>query len=195
MLIKAMDRKWAKKVLRDGLIRLHTLEYYRQWENDLLGDPNDGKGLYRVGGHPMEISSVNEVYVWCLSNPEISNERLHAVATAGKYNCVITIHQPEELIRRIATYLQLNHKNLSLHCGGVKYDRGTEVDPRTLNSQKFHFNVFQKESSRFQDDKEYRVSITNYSFGRHNENFVDLMIGDCGDIISLRPLPTGIMGR
>ncbi len=44
-LIKAMERKWAGELARKGVIRLNKLEHYQEWENEVLGDANEGKGL------------------------------------------------------------------------------------------------------------------------------------------------------
>lgn len=162
-LIKVMHLQWAMELIQNGLIRFRNLEYYRQWENAQLGDPNDGNGLYHLDGHPMQAGSVNDVFAWCLSLPEISKARLLEMAKPDNYDCIITIKAPEEMFRRIQRYLQQNSRGFSLHCGRVRYDRGSEVDKVTLNAQKFHYNVFQK-AARFQEDKEYRVSIVDYAF-------------------------------
>jgi hypothetical protein len=74
-LIKVMDRHWAKQLKEIGLIRFGSLEYYQKWENGVLGDPNDGKGLLHMNGHPYRMSSSNPVFVWCTSLQNISNTR------------------------------------------------------------------------------------------------------------------------
>jgi hypothetical protein len=114
--------------------------------------------------------------------------QLLKIAKHGEYDCVLRIHSPEELFKRMLKFLQEHKKGFWPHCGHVHYNRGAEIDKQTLGSQKFHFNVFQKEQ-RLQDDKEYRVSITNSTFTRHKENFLDLLLGDCSDILSIEPLP------
>lgn len=184
---KAMERRWADELIRRGLIRFRKLEYYRQWENAELGDPNEGLGLYHLENHPMETDLVNDVYVWCLSLPEISRERLSVIAEDGRYDCTVLIREPEKLFKRMKVYLQQNNRGFWLHCGCVHYNRGTEVNKEILNSQKFHFNVFQK-ALQFQDDKEYRVSIINCTFDRSEEDYLDLLLGNCTDIISINPL-------
>lgn len=185
---KVMELKWANKLIKKGVIRVRTSEYYRQWENDLLGDTKDGYGLYRLERHPMQIDTVNDVYAWCLSLPKISDKHLCAIAEQGKYNCTIMVHKMDILLIRIQAYLQRHYKGFRMHCGVVKYDRGAEVDKGTLDSQKFHFNIFQK-ATRFQGDKEYRVSIINCTFEKIDKNYLDIYIGNCNDIISMQPLP------
>jgi len=187
-LCKAMKGRWANELIQRGLIRIRKLEYYRKWENDVLGDPKEGRGLYHIEGHPMQMDSANDIYAWCLSLPEISSGRLLAIAAQGKYDCTVVIHDMEMLLLRIRSHLQKNYRGMWLHCGYVNYDRGTEVSKETLDMKKFHFNVFQK-ASRFQDDKEYRVSITNCISKRYKESYLDLLIGECKDIISIQPLP------
>jgi hypothetical protein len=184
---KAMERQWADELVQNGLIRLRKLEYYRELENDLLGDPNEGQGLYHLERHPMQTDSVNDVYAWCLFLPDIGSERLLALAEEGEYDCTVVIHAVENLLARMQKYLRQHYGGLWLHCGYVQYDRGAEVNKEILRSQKFHFNVFQK-APRFRDEREYRVSITNCTFERRVENYLDLHLGDCRDIISIQPL-------
>lgn len=185
---KAMEKRWANDLIQRGLIRIRKMEYYRQWENDLFGDPNDGFGLYHLDTHPMQTDSINDVYAWCLSLPDISNERLLDISEQGKYDRTIMIHTMDKLLTRMQAYLQKNNKGFYLHCGYVNYNRGEEVDKETLNSQKFHFNVFQK-APRFHEDKEYRVSIINYTFEKYDDNHLDIVLGGCSDIISIESLP------
>jgi len=187
-LVKAMERKWAEQLVGDGLMRLRKLEYYRRWENELLGDPNDGEGLYHLHGHPIQTGSANDVYAWCLSLPIIEHSRLLLLAQNGGYDCMLVIHAPEKFFRKVVTFLSQHRKGFILHCGLVNYNRGEEVDKNTLNSQKFHFNVFQK-APRFKDDKEYRIAITNSTFNRLPNDHLDLLLGDCSDIMSIEALP------
>ena len=44
-LIKVMKKFWAEKLRLKGAIRFGNLEEYRNWENEILGDANDGKVL------------------------------------------------------------------------------------------------------------------------------------------------------
>jgi hypothetical protein len=187
-LLKVMKRQWAECLLGTGLVRLHKLEYYRRLENELLGDPNDGEGLYHLGGHPIQTGSVNEVYAWCLSLPVIEKGQLLLLAQHGGYDCTVVVRAPEEFFRRVKDWLCKYKKGFQLHCGLVNYNRGEEVDKETLNSQKFNFNVFQK-APRFGDDMEYRISITNWTFKSFQEDHLDLLIGDCSGIMSIERLP------
>lgn len=187
LLLKAMERQWAEKLIDSGSLRLRKLEYYRQWENDHLGDANDGRGLFHMAGDPVQTDSGNDVYAWCLSLPDISNAQLLEIAKHGEYNCVVRIHSPEELFKRMLKFLQEHKKGFRLHNGYVHYNRGAEIDKETLKSQKFHFNVFQKEQ-RFQENKEYRISITNCTLTRYKEDYLDLLLGDSSDILSIEPL-------
>ena len=188
LLLRAMERQFAEEMAKRGLVRLRKLEYHRQRENDLLGDLNEGRGLYHLDKHPMQTESVNDVYAWCLSLPDISSERLSAIAKDGNYDCIAVIHAPEKLFMRMQDYLQKYNAGFRVHCGYVHYNRGAEVNKGTLNSQKFHFNVFQK-APKFQDDQEYRLSVTNCTAARHEEDYLDLCLGDCRDITSIQPLP------
>lgn len=197
-LVKAMSRKYAEPLLDSGILRIRHLEYFRNWENKVLGDANDGKGQYRLNGAPMDTDSTNDVYAWCLSSPKIANSQLTIFAEQGGYDCKLVIHEPEELFQRIRKWLASNRPNLWVNCGTVKYDRGQEVDKETMNSQPFCFNVFQKAAS-FKENQEYRLSITNYTFECLHEEFsfpegkyIDLEIGNCRDIASVEKLPNKV---
>lgn len=197
-LVKAMSRKHAERFLESGILRIRHLEYFRNWENKVLGDASDGKGQYLLKGAPMDTDSINDVYAWCLSSPKIANSQLTIFAEQGGYDCKLVIYEPEEIFKRIRKWLTSNRPNLWVNCGAVKYDRGQEVDKVTLNSQPFCFNVFQKAAS-FKENQEYRLSITNYTFERlHGEfsspddKYIDLEIGNCRDIVSIEELPNKV---
>lgn len=198
LLVKAMSRKHAESLLDSGILRIRHLEYFRNWENKVLGDANDGKGQYLLKGNPMDTDSINDVYAWCLSYPEIADSRLTLFTEQGGYNCKLVIHDPEELFQRIRKWLANNRSKLWVNCGAVKYDRSQEIDKETLNSQPIFFNVFQKAAS-FIEDHEYRLSIINCTFRcLHNEcsptegKYIDLEIGSCRDIASIEDLPNNI---
>lgn len=194
MLVKAMEQRFADQLLDSGKLRISHLDCFRNWENKILGDCNDGIGQYYVSGHPMENGSVNDVYAWCLSFPEIADGRLAIFGEQGGYDCKIVIRDPDEMFQRIKKWLVNNHPELWIHCGAVKYDRSQVVDKATLNSQQFHFNVFQKAAS-FEEDREYRLSITNISFPRLHGKYIDVEIGNCRDIASIEKLPVKSITR
>lgn len=184
--IKVMKRHLAERLLSEGAIRLGNLHYYRRWENALLGDLNEGKGMFSMNEHPYEVGSGNPVYLWCAALPTITPQRVNLLANHGGYDCVVRIHQPGELIQR----LQLaKDKHFHLHCAEISYNRGTEVDKATLNSQMFHFNVFQKDA-RFSDDQEYRISLTDVRRRPEPFSHLDLSIGECSDIMVIGELPS-----
>jgi hypothetical protein len=189
-LIKVMKRCRAEGLISHGTMRFGNLEEYRKWENEVLGDINDGNGVYTMDGHQYNTGSSNEVFAWCTSLPEISNKRVLEIAQSNEYECLVDISSPLEFFRHISKALSFEYNgDFILHCGSVSYDRGSEVDKATLNSQQFHFNVFQKDT-KFQDDKEYRLSITNSSLKRCYGNGVFVNIGSCSDILQIKELPT-----
>jgi len=69
---------------------------------------------------------------------------------------------PLLLIQRIRNLLVKSYKKLLLHCSPVSCNRGKGINKRTLNSQKFHFNVSYKDPSSA-PDMEYRLSLTDTS--------------------------------
>lgn len=188
-LIKVMKKARAKEFISHGTLRFGSLEEYRKWENEVLGDVNDGNGMYTMDGHEYNTGSANEVFAWCLSLPEISKKRILEIANSNNYDCFVVIDSPLELFQRISKALGDEYNgDFILHCGPVSYGRGSEVDKVTLNNQQFHFNVFQKRT-QYQDDKEYRLSITNYSLKNRYGSGVFAHIGNCSDIVHINELP------
>ncbi len=189
-LVKVMKRCWADELISKGAMRFGNLEVYRSWENKILGDENDGNGMYTMKGHQYNTGSANEVFAWCTSFPEISDKRILEIAKSNNYDCIVEINSPLELFQRISRALGNEYNgDFILHCGPVSYDRGSEVDKEALNSQQFHFNVFQK-GINFQGDNEYRLSITNYSLKKNYGSVVFVHIGNCSDIVEIKELPT-----
>jgi len=189
-LIKVMKRDWAEKLVSQGSMRFGNLVEYREWENKVLGDINDGNGMFTMGGHEYHTDSANEVFAWCTSLATISNERVFEIAKSGQYECLVEISSPLELFKRISQYLKTKYnEDFTFHCGPVSYDRGSPVDKIALNSQQFHFNVFQKDK-KFQSDSEYRLSITNCSLKKNYGSSVLVNIDSCSDIIQIKELPT-----
>ena len=187
-LVKLMKRKWADQLLKKGAVRFHDLEYYRQWENKYLGDPNDGIAVLNVNNLSLETRSGNDVYAWCLSLPEIKHERMLLLAQHGGYDCKVVISNPKEFITRVNNWLSEHKKGSQLHCGLVTYNRCVNVTKATANAQKFNFNVFQK-SAKFQDDQEYRLAITEAPVSESHGEYLDLEIENCDDIVSLHTFP------
>lgn len=184
-LVKVMKRCWAERLLFEGAIRFASLAYYRKLENSVLGDPNDGEGMLRMNGHPFEVGSINSVYAWCSSLTTITPERINVLAMHGDYDCLVRINQPSILIKRVQL---AKSKYLHLHCAEISYSRGTEVDKMTLYSQKFHFNIFQKDE-RFSEDREFRLTLTDNSLKPEYRFYIDLRIGECSDIMEIKKLP------
>jgi hypothetical protein len=169
-------------------MRFHSLDTYRRWENAELGDPNDGEGMFRMQGHQYCMGSGNPVFAWCAALPCISPQRLRLLAQSGNYDCLLYVQNPTALIARIRSTLDATKAKMHMHCAQISYNRGEAVNERALNSQNFHFNVFQK-SARFAEDEEYRLSLTDLSLHQVERDYVDIVIGDCSDIVTLGSLP------
>src|SRR5437763_12807747 len=56
-IVKAMQHQWANQLVIAGSMRFGSLEYYRKLENAVLGDPNDGEGLFHMNAHPFAVGS------------------------------------------------------------------------------------------------------------------------------------------
>ena len=195
-LIKVMKKRWAEELKLKGAIRFVSLEEYRKWENSILGDTNDGKGMYVMSGHEYHTDSMDEIYAWCASLPGISHRRILDIAESSDYDCLVEIKCARKFIERISKSLHSKDRRnstLHLHCGKVQYNRGDKVSIGTLNNQKFHFNIFQK-SSTFREDKEYRLSLTRVPIipctrtGHLEPEYISLHIGNCSYIITIKKL-------
>lgn len=181
-LIKATESKWAEELLNEGSLRLNAVEYYQSIENPELGDVNEGQGMLRLHGSPMQTGSLNEVFIWCSALSDISTITLKGLNSS--YDTIIRITNVIEFTKRIATALNgLGFKWLP-HLGQVTYDHGNEVSKETLNNQKWLHNIFQK-NARYKHQREYRMSFTNASFQRTNKKWIEISIKDSKDIITI----------
>ena len=107
VLIKVMERRWAEKFIECGSMRFGSLEFYCNLENSVLGDPFEGKGIFAVGGIRHTVESINPVYAWCTSKPNIAATRVQTLAREGGYNCVVYIRNPRELISTGSEYIEV----------------------------------------------------------------------------------------
>jgi hypothetical protein len=180
--VRLTKRSWAEQMAATGTLRFGSLAWYRAWENEVLGDPQEGEGVLSMKGYPYTTGSANPLFAWCASLPSISPERAHLMAQHGEYDCCVHISDFPEFIRRIKPVLV--GKRLWLHCGAVAYTRGDEVSVDVLRSQSFHFNVFQKDRA-FADDREYRLALTDLNMGRAEAEHVILEVGPCLDILEV----------
>lgn len=190
-LVKVMKRCYAQQLITEGIMKFGSLETYRSWENAVLGDRNDGIGMFHLDGRLCTVGSGNPVYAWCASLPDVTPERIRLLASHGGYDCLVRIHQPRVLLKRFSDALEARGQRLFPHCAKVSYNKGEEVDKVTLNSQKFHFNVFQKDVD-FANDREYRLSLTAAGNSRAKKH-ICLIIGNCIDIMEIEELPNNTL--
>lgn len=181
-IIKATELKWAKKLRDEGSIRLNSVRFYQVLEKPELGDSNEGCGMLRLNGNPMVTGSTNEVFIWCSAMPDTSIEVLKSLNKT--YDTIIRVSDVEDFVSRIMTALKELKYTFLPHLGQVIYSRGEEVSKKTLNDQKWHYNIFQK-SSNFVHQNEYRMSFTNISFNRIGKEYLDINIGNCNDIVQI----------
>ena len=181
-LVRATEHVWATRLRDEGVIRLNSVEHYRQVESPELGDSGEGRGIFHVDGHQYSAESVNEVYIWCWALPDTPADIL--LSLSPTYDSVITITDPTKFTKRI--YAQLNKLGVVFapHLGKVAYTRGAEVSKRALNAQKFSYNIFQK-AAIHAHQAEYRLSFTNVSFRRLGLQYLDLALGDCNDVVRI----------
>ena len=192
-----MKRVYAEKLAHEGKLRMGNLTYYRQLEDEHLGDENEGLGLYYVDDRPMQTESINKTYVWCSSLPSVSRERMQEFALSSGYDCRLVINNPLEFIRRVNKVIPAH---FYLHIGCVRYDRGNAISKELLNRQKFDFQLFQKDAA-FSDQDEYRIAAidnpySSLSDADEQEHIaraqgeccrlpLDLSLGNCDDIMSI----------
>ncbi|WP_316365251.1 hypothetical protein [Candidatus Thiodiazotropha sp. CDECU1] len=181
-IVKAMENGWATKLVEEGNIRLRPLSYYRAIELPEIGDVNEGNGQWHMEGNPMEIGSVNEVYVWCGALSDTDRKTL--LGLDGKYDTVGHISDVSLFTKRIAQTARDAGWQLAPHIGQVRYDRGREVTKEQLQALPWQSNVFQK-SSQFAHQREYRLAFTEISLVGRKEEYVDLSLGDCSEFISI----------
>jgi len=179
-LIKATENQWAIKLRDKGILRLSSIEYFQKLESDELGDINEGQGLLRLNGNPMNMGSVNEVYIWCAALPNTPLDIL--MRLSSNYDTIIKITDVEAFSKRISNALKTNGLNFHTHIGEVTYNHGENVTRKQLNNQKWHFNVFQKRNE-YSHQNEFRLTFTNIASRKICKNHIEVSIGNCEDIV------------
>ena len=180
-IIKAMESVWARKLITEGVIRLNSLSYYHSLESVELGDSLEGLGELQVNAHTYSTSSLNETFAWCSANPDTDCTDL--LALDENYNVVIKISDIAEFVKRIVSALVTKRYSFSPpQIWHVTYNRSTEVTMETLQSQQWQWSSFQKTSS-YSHQNEFRVVFSDLSFELEQGEPIDLIIGDCADII------------
>ena len=192
-----MKYKWAEKLINEGSIRLGSLEYHRKFEKN--GDPNEGKGMYRLNGNQMTMESANGVFlILCCALPDTSIDKLFEIFNERNYDTIISISDVEKFVKRIETALKNNALCYPSYVfitksEKINYNRGSEVSQKALNNQQPFFEVFQK-SSCFKDENEYRIAflfIPRFPRGENDCNlfdkdYWDINIGNCSDIVQIK---------
>ncbi|MES9854546.1 MAG: hypothetical protein ABW170_22245 [Candidatus Thiodiazotropha sp. L084R] len=181
-IVKAMELGWATKLVKKGNVRLRPLSYYREIELPEIGDVNEGNGQWHMEGNPMELGSVNEDYVWCGSLSDTDRETL--LGLDGKYDTVVHISDVSLFTQRIAETARDTGWQLAPHIGQVNYDRGREVSKSQLQALPWQSNVFQKDL-QYAHQREYRLAFTETSLKGRREEYIDLLLGDCSEFISI----------
>jgi len=178
-LVKAMERQFAEALIYGGEIRLNSVDYYQKLENEELGDRLEGLGELVFSNHPYSISSGNPVFIWCSALPDSDFDTL--LNLDKKYDSIIRINDPLEFSLRIFSALSKIYKIAPPHVGMVNYNRSVEVDKNTLNSQPWHWNLFQKRLI-YSHQNEYRFTFTDLSYKADSRKPLDINIGNCEDI-------------
>ncbi|GAB4188842.1 MAG: hypothetical protein Tsb002_15410 [Wenzhouxiangellaceae bacterium] len=181
-LVKAMEFKWATNIIETGSLRLNSTSFYQNLESKDLGDFNEGRGMFKMNGHEMNVGTINDVYIWCSALPDTSKEVL--LSLEESYNCIITINDTLQFVKRVSRALKDKGLKMWPHIGTVKYSRGKEVSKEALNSQKFNYNIFQK-ADNYSHHNEFRISFMNVTTNKLGTNPIDIEIGNCKELVTI----------
>tara|TARA_R110001583_G_scaffold181006_1_gene338220 strand:+ start:1208 stop:1855 length:648 start_codon:yes stop_codon:yes gene_type:complete len=154
-LLKAMENEWAEKLVSEGIIRLGSLSYYQKLDNDDLGDPLEGEGEFVINGKAYSTGSINKHYVWCAAQPKTKHSTL--LDLDKKYDVIVKVSDVPYLVERIVNALLEKGFSISLpHLGRINYNRSSKANLKSLNSQRWLWNCFQKRK-KYQHQNEYRI--------------------------------------
>ena len=181
-IVKAMELGWATKLEKEGNVRLRPLSYYCAIELPEIGDVNEGNGQWHMEGNPMDLGSVNEIYVWCGALSDTDRETL--LGLDGKYDTVVQISDVSLFTKRIVQTARDAGWQLAPHIGQVSYDRGRKVTKEQLQALPWQSNVFQK-GLQYAHQREYRLAFTEVTLKGRREEYIDLSLGDCSEFISI----------
>ena len=182
-LLKAMASEWAEKLVSEGVIRLGSLSFYQQFDNDDLGDHLEGEGEFFVNGHAYNTGSINKHYIWCAALPKTKHSTLTDLAE--EYDVIVKFNNLPALVERIVNALSDKGFSIALpHVGRINYNRSSETNLKSLNSELFLWNCFQKRK-KYRHQNEYRVVISDSTFEIENDEPLNLNIGSCVDIMEI----------
>jgi hypothetical protein len=176
---RATTKKWAKALIETGSVRMNSMEYLREIEDPQRGDKNEGKGLFRLKGHPMTVETINRVFAFCTADFSTKNQDLLDIANEN--DTIVVISNILEFAERIKRASRGKGPYWT-HCGHVKYNYGSEITKDALNDQKWNWNIFQKDMA-YSLQKEYRFTISFQKFPAIEDEYLLLEVGFCGDII------------
>lgn len=182
-ILRFIHSDYAKSLVQNGELLLHSLKYHREAEQKIMRDENEGKGLVRINDKDIHLRSVREPYIYCTALKQITQDGIRMIAKRYNYDSVVIVDSPDVFIRRIKSFISDNHKKYTIHCGTVHYDRGREVSKD--EELHFEYNAFQK-SEEFRIEQEYRLCISDFS--EEQEDTIKLTIGDCSDIMHIKSL-------
>lgn len=180
---RALNKKYAESLINEGSIKLNRLKLLQEIEAMPRGDNNEGIGSYSIEGKAELCEQIHDAFIYCTAIGSIENEKLLEIF--NDCDTVVEITNPLEFSRRIRCLSIFDVYNV--HCGTVKYDRGTGLPAQTPMDLNWNFNMFQKDE-RYSEQQEYRFAvIKELLFGptaADSDNIV-INIGYCGDIASI----------
>jgi len=181
--LKAMDSVWADELLHEGKVRIHSNKYYRDIEDDKTRDPEEGVGVFNYNGNLGYTDGLMSTYILCTSQSQIEPKEL---ASKFKRDAVVHINQPEVFAKRLLEAAYRCGGQWGLDCEPVKYDKRSFRDrhPTEDGDDANDFYLFQKDQL-FSHEKEYRFALTDLMFFSSGEEFVDLQMEPCHDIIGI----------
>ena len=180
-LLKAMNIAHANHLLATGEVRLCTISYYREIEDDKIRDKYDGIGIVNCRGTPVHIQGLMETFVWCTSQAQLTPRDL---ARKFDRNAVLILKNPLEFARRLIAAAYQFGSQWGLQCRAVVYDKRSfrDRDPEDdEDDDSSDFYLFQKDSS-FSDELEFRFALTDLTMLRYKKYFITLQLQPCADI-------------
>jgi len=116
-----------------------------------------------------------------MSSTSVAHSRLYSID--DKYDTIVEI-KILDFIKRTRTFLTFIDSKFWVQWGKVQYDKGIDVDKKTLNDQIFNFNAFQKHAD-YSWQQEYRIVVYRGTPHQYHCDYLEITLGDCSDIISI----------
>jgi hypothetical protein len=156
------NREHATAFIKEGVIRLGSLEDYKRIEDETRRDPLEGEGRQKVRGVAgslveRSVVTIHPLYAFCMCSPDADR------ATRQEFGpFTVRIVDPEAFVRdveeSVRSLAEREGRSPTIDVCGVDYDKDEEGDcSEEFWSRKEYRLIYAQKPRRFEMDREVRI--------------------------------------